>query len=115
MEKLLKETEGYLQKLGVKLQKQKELAKLENDFSESNSVMEVAIESDAKDNTQVPDIDPGKYCRYVVMTFDFFSDSVFNIVTMYGILQHYLESNENYYSQAHRWVVTPFLVNFFYY
>lgn len=66
VEKLLRETEGYLQKLGVKLQKQKELARLENDHSENNSVFEVAKQPDAKDNTQ-----------------------------------HYLESNENYYSLAH--------------
>lgn len=53
VEKLLRETEGYLQKLGVKLQKQKELARLENDHSENNSVFEVAKQPDAKDNTQV--------------------------------------------------------------
>lgn len=68
MEKLLRETEGYLQKLGVKLQKQKELARLENDFSESNSVMEVAIESDSKDNTQVPNSD----CLIALEIFYFF-------------------------------------------
>ncbi len=55
MEQLLKETEGYLQKLGVKLQKQKELSKLEDEFTESNLVLNDAVVVQGKDQTQVRD------------------------------------------------------------
>ncbi|CAK9259395.1 unnamed protein product [Sphagnum jensenii] len=52
VEQLLKETEGYLQKLGVKLQKQKELSKLEDEFTESNLVLNDAVVVQGKDQTQ---------------------------------------------------------------
>jgi hypothetical protein len=55
VEQLLKETEGYLQKLGVKLQKQKELSKLEDEFTESNLVLNDAVVVQGKDQTQVCD------------------------------------------------------------
>jgi hypothetical protein len=55
VEQLLKETEGYLQKLGVKLQKQKELSKLEDEFTESNLVLNDAVVVQGKDQTQVRD------------------------------------------------------------
>ncbi len=55
VEQLLKETEGYLQKLGVKLQKQKELSKLEDEFTESNLVLNDAVGVQGKDQTQVCD------------------------------------------------------------
>lgn len=53
VEKLLKETEGYLEKLGVKLQKQKDLAKLEDEFLESSIVVEDGTGPYDKDQTQV--------------------------------------------------------------
>lgn len=53
MEKLLKETEGYLQKLGVKLQEQKDLARLESDFVERDSKLEDTAGAGVKDQTQV--------------------------------------------------------------
>lgn len=103
----MKETEGYLQKLGVKLQKQKELARLENDFSESNPVLEVATELDAKDNTQVS---KSFLLMKLFIQFQKVSDLLMSFLDLTVLLwfctvQHYLESNENYYSQAHRWVI----------
>lgn len=53
MEQLLKETEAYLEKLGVKLQEQKELSSKESDSVAYTDGTELAKEAEEKDKNQV--------------------------------------------------------------
>jgi hypothetical protein len=53
VEQLLKETEAYLEKLGVKLREQKELASKESDSVAYTDGTELAKEADEKGKNQV--------------------------------------------------------------
>lgn len=57
MEQLLKETEAYLTKLGVKLREQKELAKMESDNLETTVRLEDESVAAGKDQTLVRKLD----------------------------------------------------------
>lgn len=103
VKQLLKETEKYLQKLGSKLQKAKTMArKFETDVDEIRTTAvveknEIAIENeDETDQAKVSD--SFFICSGVTEVFYIFPQ----LISLWSVLQHYMESNEKYYLMAHR-------------